>query len=102
SFVQFYAREDGDDALPKLFHELREGKEPDAALQAASGADLKAWDTRWRACLAGRPHESIPALFGLGGERGDGEKRSALRDRPRLAELLLSRDHAREAVSELD
>ena len=102
SFVRFYAREDGDDALPKLLHELRDGKEPDSALQAASGAALAAWDTRWRAYLAGRPHESIPALFGLGGEKGDGEKLRDLRDRTRLAELLLSRGHAREAVSELD
>ena len=102
SFVRFYAREDGDDALPKLFHELREGKEPDAALLAASGADLKAWDVRWRAYIASRPREPIPALFGLGGEKGDGEKLRDLRDRTRLAELLLARDHPREAVSELD
>jgi hypothetical protein len=102
SFVRYYARESGDDALPKLLVELRGGKEPEAALQAASGADLKAWDMRWRAYIASRPHESLPALFGLGGERGDGEKLRDLRDRNRLAELLLARDHAAEAVQELD
>jgi hypothetical protein len=102
SFVRFYASEDGDDALPKLFHELRSGKPPDVALQAASGAHLKAWDTRWRAYLAGRPRESLPALFGLGAERDDVEKLRDMRDRTRLAQLLLSRDHAKEAVSELD
>jgi hypothetical protein len=102
SFVRFYAHEDGDDALPKLFHELRAGKSPDAALTAASGADLKGWDVRWRAYLAGRPHEAVPSLFGLGGEHGDAEKLRDLRDRTRLAELLLARDHARSAVTELD
>jgi hypothetical protein len=102
SFVRFYAGDGGDDALPKLFHELRTGKPSDAALQAASGADLKAWDARWRAYLGGRPRESLPALFGLGGEHDDVAKLRDMRDRTRLAELLLSRDHAREAVSELD
>jgi hypothetical protein len=96
------ARHGMDDALPKLFHELRSGKAPDAALRDASGADLKMWDTRWRAYIAGRPREPLPALFGLGGSGGDADKLRDLRDRVRLAQLLLSRDHAGEAVSELD
>jgi hypothetical protein len=102
SFVRFYATEDGDDALPKLLHELRSGKSPDAALQAASGADLKAWDARWRAFIAGRPREALPTLFGLGGEGGDAEGLRDLRDRTRVAQLLLERDHPQEAVAELD
>ena len=59
SFVRFYADSQAGaasgGACPKLFAELRDGKEPDAALLAASGADLKAWDARWRAYLATRP-----------------------------------------------
>jgi hypothetical protein len=116
SFVRFYAQTQGDDALPKLLHELRTGKEPDAALQAASGADLKAWDGRWRGYVAARPREPLPALFGLGGERPDhggahaavdrdaGERLRDLRDRTRLAELLLARDpaYAGQALAELD
>ncbi|MGD0526353.1 MAG: hypothetical protein ABSE49_14475 [Polyangiaceae bacterium] len=102
SFVRFYAGEGGDDALPKLFHELREGQEPDAALQAASGSDLKAWDVKWRAFVGAKPREPIPALFGLGGEKADTEKLRDLRDRTRLAELLLARAHPKEAVAELD
>jgi hypothetical protein len=102
SFVRFYAHEGGDDALPKLFHELRQGEDPDTALQAASGADLKAWDVKWRAFVAAKPREPIPALFGLGGEKADTEKLRDLRDRTRLAELLLSREHPKEAVAELD
>ncbi|HEY8038710.1 MAG TPA: hypothetical protein VIF15_02915 [Polyangiaceae bacterium] len=102
SFVRYYAQTAGDDALPKLLHELRDGKEPDAALQAASGSDLKAWDGRWRGYLATRPRESLPALFGLGGERGEADKLRDLRDRSRLAELLLARGHAAQALVELD
>jgi hypothetical protein len=108
SFVRHYADAQGDDALPKLFHELRGGRDPDAALQAASGADLKAWDTRWRAYLATRPREPLPALYGLGGEaseQGAAERMRDLRDRSRLAELLLARDtagYAPAALAELD
>ncbi|MGH7298534.1 MAG: peptidase MA family metallohydrolase [Polyangiaceae bacterium] len=102
SFVRYYAREAGDDALPKLLDQIRSGKEPDAALHAASGADLAAWDTRWRSYVASRPHQPLPGLFGLGGSPGDEEKLRDLRDRRRLAELLLVRGHATEAVEELD
>ncbi len=102
SFVRYYARTQGDDALPRLLAELRSGVEADAALRAVSGADLAAWDTRWRAYVASRPHEPIPALFGLGGEHGDAAKLRDLRDRSRLAELLLARDHPAEATTELD
>jgi hypothetical protein len=100
SFVRFYATTQGDDALPRLLHELREGKEPDGALTGASGADLKAWDGRWRTYLTMRPREQLPALFGLGNE-SPAEMRE-LRDRVRLAELLLESAHPGEAVQELD
>ncbi len=115
SFVRYYARAaatagtavapsapPSDDALPKLFAQLRAGNDPDASLLAASGADLAAWDTRWKAYVAGRPHESLSALFGLGGDHSDAAKLRDLRDRSRLAELLLAREHAPEAVLELD
>jgi len=120
SFVRFYVHTEGDGALPKLLHELRDGAQPDAALLAASGGDLKAWDVRWRAFVSTRPHEPLPALFGLGGAGGDTAARAAraghahagpdpqvegmrdLRDRSRLAELLLARGHAEEALKELD
>lgn len=106
SFVRFYARTaatpGADDALPKLFAALKEGREPDEALLAASGADLPAWDVKWKAWVAGRPHESLSALFGLGGDHEDQDKLRDLRDRSRLAELLLAREHAPEAVKELD
>jgi len=102
SFVRFYADEQGQDALPRLMSELRHGKEPDAALVAASGADLKGWDARWRAHLASQPTEPLPALLGLGQEHDKTDKLANLRDRSRLAELLLARGHSAEALQELD
>jgi hypothetical protein len=114
SFVRYYAANAGDDALPKLLKVLRDGKEPDAALAEASGTDLKGWDVRWRAYLASRPHEPLPAIYGLGTGATDDKQADDkpdphyaadlrdLRDRSRLAELLLARDHAGEAIAELD
>ena len=99
SFVRHYAEAEGPDALPRLFKELRSGKDADLALRDASGADLHAWDTRWRAYLASQPREPLPALFGLGGDASDiGD----VRDRVRLSELLLGRDHPTEALLELE
>jgi hypothetical protein len=106
SFVRYYARVAStagtDDALPKLLAQLKTGKDPDEALRAASGADLATWDGRWKGYVAGRPHESLSALFGLGGDHSDQARLRDLRDRSRLAELLMGRGHAPEAVQELD
>lgn len=110
SFVRFYAHTQGDDALPKLLAAFKEGPEAstgkedetDAALVAVSGTDLQGWDARWRAYVASRPAEPVPALFGLGGDKADAAKLRDLRDRSRLADLLLARGHAPEALKELD
>lgn len=102
SFVRFYVRTLGDQALSKLFAELKDGKETDDALVAASGTNLKGWDTRWRAQLALEPGEPAPTLFGLDRDRHEMEKWGERRDRSRLAELLLVRGHANEALAELD
>jgi hypothetical protein len=106
SFVRYYARVASspgtDDALPKLLAAIKDGKSPDEALLAASGADLAGWDGRWKAWVAAQPHESAPSLFGLGGQHEDVRKLRDLRDRTRLADLLMAREHAPEAVMELD
>ena len=99
SFVRYYADTAGQDALPKLFALLRDGKAPEDALREASGADLKGWDARWRANLTSRPHEPLPAFYGLGTEPPD---MRALREGVRLAELLYGRNHPKEALVELD
>jgi peptidase MA superfamily protein len=106
SFVRFYLMQEGDRALPKLLHAIRDAPDVDAALVSASGADIKAWDARWRAYLATRPADGRLALLGLGGGPKDDRNRVAAareeRDRSRLAELLLSRGHAKSASKELD
>lgn len=119
SFVRFYAQTQdgagaggGPEALPKLLAELRERDDPDQALSAASGLDLKGWDERWRASIAAQPPALLPELLGLvgpkgakgskGGDAREAERLRDLRDRARLAQLLISRAHAPEALSELD
>ncbi len=113
SFVRFYAdseaggRQDAGTggALPSLFAELRDGKDPDEALLAASGADLKAWDVRWRTYLASRPATPVPMLLGLGKPHQASHEVDTLRDlrdRTRLAQLLMTRSHAPEALKELE
>jgi hypothetical protein len=103
SFVRFYAQTLGDEALPKLLFELKTGKGPDEALVAATGKDLHAWEGKWRAYLSSRPREPLPPLW-LGSESRRGTAGAALRDardRSRLAELLLARGHAAQALDEL-
>jgi hypothetical protein len=102
SFVRFYVESAGDEALPKLLRALKEGADADAALSSVSGADLKTWDARWRAHISALPRTSLPPMFGLGAPQESRAKLRDLRDRSRLAQLLLSRGHAAEALTELD
>jgi hypothetical protein len=99
SFVRYYVQAAGDHALPKLLAGLRADKTPDEALSEASGVDLKGWDGRWRAFLAAKPHEPLPALFGLGVEP---RNLHSLREEVRLAELLYGRDAPAQALTEMD
>jgi hypothetical protein len=96
SFVRFYASVGGEDALPLLFQELKSKKKIDEAL---GGLTLAQWDAKWRAYLAGRPRESLSMLFGLG---ADPKSAMELRERVRLAELLMGQSHPAAAMSELD
>ena len=99
SFVRFYVESQGDGALAKLLLALRDAKNADEALKAASGETLAQWDVKWRAQLGKRAKEPLSPLFGLGATPpGFGDAR----ERSRLAELLLGRDHPKEALVELD
>jgi hypothetical protein len=109
SFVRYYAQMvetvGGQAALPRLLAELRDGKDPDQALAAASEIDLKGWDTKWRAYMATRPAVAVPSLLGLGAAHEaprEADRLRDLRDRSRLAQLLLARGHAPGAIEELD
>jgi hypothetical protein len=109
SFVRFYLEAEretqGDRALANLLAELRGGKNADKALLAASGTDLHGWDARWRAYVSSRPKTPLPGfLAGKEAVRATLDAPGAwrdLRERTRLAELLLGRGHPHEALAEL-
>lgn len=100
SFVRFFVESSPPDALSRLLVALRDAKSVDEALQQVSGDKLAQWDVKWRAHLARRPKEALSPLYGLGGAQPAGLGDS--RERSRLAELLLGRGHANEALVELD
>jgi hypothetical protein len=107
SFVRFYADTEGPSALTKLLGACRVAADTDAALMAASGADLKGWDVRWQAAVSAEaprwsdvPRSAI-GLDDRGGEPGHAAKWSQVRDKSRLADLLLASDHFSEALDEL-
>jgi len=99
SFIKFFVESQGDEALPKLLVALRTADSVDDALKATSGDTLAGWDAKWRAQLAKRAKEPLSPMFGLGASPpGLGDSR----ERSRLAELLLGRGHAAEALVEVD
>jgi hypothetical protein len=101
SFVRFYVDTASPGALPRLLAELKDGKDANAALVAVTGADLKAWDARWRAHVEATAHGDQAAASG-GAEHLGGRALRELRERSRLATLLLARGHGASALVELD
>ncbi len=97
SFVRFFVETQGDDALGKLLVLLQTSRSVDEALKQLSGETLAQWDLRWRADLAKKPKETLSPLYGLGGSVPSGGE---TRERARLAELLMGREHAAEAAIE--
>ena len=99
SFIKYFVESSAPDALPKLLVSLRTKPNADDALKEVSGETLAQWDVKWRAQLAKRPKEPLSPMFGLGGTPpGLGDSR----ERSRLAELLVGRDHPTEALVELE
>jgi hypothetical protein len=99
SFIHYLATMGTPETLPRLLAALRANESVEDALVHTTGSDLKAWDVKWRAYLAEKPKEAIPAAYGLGATRPNvGE----LQKRVRLSELLYGRDHAPEALVEID
>jgi hypothetical protein len=103
SFVRFFVESMAErgmpDALAKLLVGLRSAKDVDDALKQLSGETLAQWDVKWRANLAKKPKEPLNPLYGLGGPLPGG---ADTRERSRLAELLLGRNHPDEALVEID
>lgn len=99
SFVRYYAKVAGDEAIKKLLSELRANQKIDAALVEASGMDLKAWDQKWRAEIMALPSEQV---LGLDNFASDPKANTSARERIRVAELLFGRGHTAEAQREID
>lgn len=93
SFIGFFAREAGPQALPKLTLAMRDAPRPEdlgAAVEAASGASFGSWKERWEAWLKENAHELPP-------DRRPGAAPPPgwhdVRRRARLGDLLEARDH---------
>ena len=99
SFIKYFVESSAPDALPRLLVALRTANSADEALKTVSGETLAQWDVKWRAQLAKRAKEPLSPMFGLGSAPpGLGDSR----ERSRLAELLMGRNHAAEALIQLD
>lgn len=98
SFLRYFVESSPPDALAKLLVTLRTAKTVDDALKEVSGETLAQWDVKWRAQLTKRAQEPLSAMYGLGAPVA-GLRDS--RERSRLAELLMGREHPNEALFEL-
>ena len=100
SFIRFWTKEVGDDALPQLVLRIRALDDPSdvsRAIKEVTGVDFAEWDRRWRAHLATVPRE-LPADLAPGGSIPNMRE---IVKRVRLGELLRERGHYPAAVSEL-
>ncbi len=91
SFIRFWTREAGDEALPQLLLRIQASSggmdDVSRAMSEISGADFATWDTRWRAYLGDLPMPSSPV-----GRSATGNVRDIARYH-RLGELLFDRGH---------
>ena len=100
SFIRFWVREAGDEALPQLLLRLRASRSDADLTQAiadVSGADLSAWDGRWKAYLSSVPR-TIASDLAPGASLPHA---SEIARRLRLGELLAARSHPAAASIEL-
>ena len=98
SFVRFYADNVGPTALPFLLSAIRVRDNASAAMKELTELDLAQWDAKWRVYLTSRVTPPLPPSWSLGPQPGTRD----LRDRVRIAELLLARNHAPDAVTQLE
>ncbi len=100
SFIRFWTKEAGDDALPRLVARLKGMIPPDdvdKAIHDVSGVDLAGWDRRWRVHLASSSHDLPPDLAPAASVPHLPE----IAKRVRLGELLGERGHHQAAATEL-
>lgn len=100
SFIRFWTKELGDDALPQLVLRIRALDDPgdvSRAIKEVSGVDFAEWDRRWRGHLATVPRELAPDLAPGGNIPNVRE----IVKRVRLGELLRERGHFAAAAGQL-
>jgi tetratricopeptide (TPR) repeat protein len=101
SFVRYYIKERGDDALPDLVRRIRDGSGDglvEAAVKDASGLGFKEWDKKWRAAIAAEPHDLPPDLA----PASEMPKIREVGRKLRLGQLLHDRGRDKAAVIEHD
>lgn len=100
SFIRFWAKEAGDEALPQLVLRLKgaaSNDDAERAIQDVSAVDFATWEKRWRAHLASAPRELPPELA----PGGSIPHLHEITKRVRLGDLLDRRGHHQAAVIEL-
>lgn len=115
SFVQFVSGDRAGEpnaptdteALPKIVKAYAKGLDTDGALKEVTGKDLKAWDSVWRPWVASKKGK-LPRALGLDDPKDDPVAKAAAkaereeRKRLRLGQLLLAREHVKEARTRLE
>ncbi|MFO0547964.1 MAG: hypothetical protein U0271_06230 [Polyangiaceae bacterium] len=102
SFMGFYARTAGDQAMERLLAAFKDAPDPDkldAVVEGVTGTRFTSWKDRWRTEVLATA-KPLPASERPGAHPPK-EMKDA-RQRYRLGDLLLARDHAKAAVRELD
>jgi hypothetical protein len=97
SFVRYWAREAGDQALPQLVVRLKDSTGSNdfaRVIGEVSAADFATWDKRWRSYLTTIPKD-LPADLAPGAEIPHVRE---IAKRIRLGELLQGRGHFRAAA----
>jgi len=101
SLIRYIAESRPPGTLGKILDAIRVAPSVDDALRQTTSLDLKGWDAEWRAALAKKPKLPLSPLYGLGPPSAKPSGMNELRERVRLAELLMGRDHPAEALLEL-
>ncbi|NUP11764.1 MAG: tetratricopeptide repeat protein [Polyangiaceae bacterium] len=103
SFTEFFAREAGTDAMPKLLAAMRDSAGAETPIgtivETATGAPFDTWATRWKADVLSTtkelPERDRPAA-------PPAKELKEVRQRFRLGQLLHDRGHAPSAAKELE
>lgn len=101
SFMRFYGREAGPEAMPKLLVALRDVSDPEdvpGVVEKLSGTPFASWQDRWKSHVMA---SKKPIPDDLRPDAPANPQLREVRKRVRLGELMLGREHADAATEEL-